>query len=186
MKLYEINDRIAALVAENGERDMPEDIAAALDGLEMEFDDKIDNIGRLLRQLDGEADMLANEAVLFSQRAKVKRNQMERLKEYVAQELKRKGVTKAGKTIRLSLQKTAPSLKVIDKLQVKLQAEQVLGFTDGPNDSVIETDGAGKVYETFEGPWRLTAELMSKKAQAEGLPPGTAMLNGECVRVTPL
>ena len=65
-----------------------------LDNLEIAQNEKIENIVCYIKNLSSEVFALENEIKTFSQRKKVKENQLKRIKEYLSNFLKFKGIKK--------------------------------------------------------------------------------------------
>lgn len=88
--LYEIAAEIETLMyqadmyAAEHEGEIPDDVAEKLDSLEMQKDEKIGNIARLIKNLKAEADMVDAEAKALAQRKKSTQNKAEWLKRYLA------------------------------------------------------------------------------------------------------
>lgn len=88
MRLYEIseayNDFLAAY--ENG--DIEESaFADTLESIEGAFEDKAESIACLIKSLDAEVEAIKAEAAKLTDRARVKNNEAERLKAYLAQHM---------------------------------------------------------------------------------------------------
>lgn len=104
MTLYEIDrqteqaigDLLASVNEETGEVD--EKLAAKIDELQATRTEKLDNIGAYIKNLVAEKDALEAEAKNLENRAKIKGNEIERLKTYVAQSLIGCGETKLETT----------------------------------------------------------------------------------------
>lgn len=100
MTLYEINSQINNLMdiifdsvdEETGEVDP--DLMAQLSTLNLERDQKLDNIGAYIKNLDAEAKAIKDEMDALKKRLDQKKKRIESLKEYVAQDLLAHGETK--------------------------------------------------------------------------------------------
>lgn len=100
MTLYEINSQINNLMdiifdsvdEETGEVD-PE-LMAQLSTLNLERDQKLDNIGAYIKNLDAEAKAIKDEMDALKKRLDQKKRKIESLKEYVANDLQYHGDTK--------------------------------------------------------------------------------------------
>ena len=100
MTLYEINSQINNLMdiifdsvdEETGEVD-PE-LMAQLSTLNLERDQKLDNIGAYIKNLDAEAKAIKDEMDALKKRLDQKKKKIESLKEYVAQDMLHNGDTK--------------------------------------------------------------------------------------------
>jgi len=93
MTLYEINkaieDAILNIYAQVDEEtgEIPDDAMQALNDLQMARDEKLDNIGCFIKNLEAEAKALKEEEQALYSRRKVKENEIERLKAYVVSNL---------------------------------------------------------------------------------------------------
>lgn len=104
MTLYEINSQINNLMyiifdavdEETGEIDP--DLMAQLSTLNLERDQKLDNIGAYIKNLDAEAKAIKDEMDALKKRLDQKKKRIESLKEYVAQDLLAHGETKKEST----------------------------------------------------------------------------------------
>ena len=93
MTLYDINGEIEATIMEmmasvdeeTGE--VSDEAMEKLSELQMARDEKLDNIGAYIKNLDAEAKALKEEEQALASRRKVKENEIERLKAYVASNL---------------------------------------------------------------------------------------------------
>lgn len=100
MTLYEINSQIEALLdqmyesvdEETGEVDA--DLMTQMAELNLARDQKLDNIGAYIKNLDAEAKAIKDEMDALKKRLDSKKNKIERLKEYVAQDMMAHGDAK--------------------------------------------------------------------------------------------
>ena len=103
--LYQINDQVDSIMAKiqsafdesTGEivdEELYTESQKELDNLEIAQNDKIENIACYIKNLCSEVFALENEIKTLSQRKKVKENQLKRVKEYLANFLKLKGIKK--------------------------------------------------------------------------------------------
>src|SRR4051812_3342076 len=105
--LYEIvNDilRIADDVDEHGE--MPPDVEARLDALDMDLRSKVDNVCRYRAQCVGEAERFKAEKDRLAALEKAQNNKADRLKKYLQLCMERAGLTKLDTELfKLGIQK---------------------------------------------------------------------------------
>lgn len=89
MKLYELTNQWNAFqdAIDNGEFDDPELIHDTLESIGEEFDEKCEHIALLIKNLTAEADAIKTEAKNLSDRAANKERTVERLKNYLSQNL---------------------------------------------------------------------------------------------------
>jgi hypothetical protein len=103
--LYEIDNQIESIVEKfagafdevTGEiidEELYTESQKQLDNLEIAQNDKIENIACFIKNLHSDVFALENEIKTLSQRKKVKENQLKRIKEYLANFLKLKGIKK--------------------------------------------------------------------------------------------
>ena len=103
--LYQINEKVDSIMAKiqssfdesTGEiidEELYTESQRELDNLEIAQNDKIENIACYIKNLNSEVFAIENEIKTLSQRKKVKENQLKRIKEYLANFLKLKGIKK--------------------------------------------------------------------------------------------
>lgn len=111
-KLYEIANQYAEL--ENSGLE-PELIADTLEGIQGEFEDKVENVLKLIKNEQAYADALKAEARSFSERAKVSENKIESLKAYLVSSIEVAGLksVRAG-MMSVSLRAPSKSVEVTD------------------------------------------------------------------------
>lgn len=86
LTLYEINERIEELTStmidpETGE--ILEEVLAEIDQLNMDMDEKLENIGIVIKSVTAEVDALKAEEKALKRRIEVRMNKIDRLSEYV-------------------------------------------------------------------------------------------------------
>ena len=89
MKLFDIDARLAACVKLNDAQAVDTETGEVIDleaiaALEMERDEKLENLGCWYKQLLAEADALKALKTAYAEREKVKRNKAESLKTFLA------------------------------------------------------------------------------------------------------
>lgn len=96
LKLYEIAGLYNSFMdaVDNGEIEDMDAIADTLDGIQQEFDAKVENIALLYKTLTAEAEAIDNEAKALAARARYKKNVCDRLKSYVSANLQAIGQSK--------------------------------------------------------------------------------------------
>ena len=96
LRLYEIAAEYNAFMyaVDNGEIEDMQAISDTLDGIQQEFDAKVENIALLYKSLAAEAEAIDNEAKALAARARYKKNVCDRLKSYVASNLQAIGQSK--------------------------------------------------------------------------------------------
>lgn len=89
MNLFDIDARLTACVKLNDAQAVDTETGEVIDleaiaALEMERDEKLENLGCWYKQLIAEADALKTQKNIFAEREKAKRNKAESLKTYLA------------------------------------------------------------------------------------------------------
>ena len=135
MNLYEMNNKIGALIVElfasvdeeTGEINV--DIKKALDELNATRDEKLENIAFYIKNLEAEALALKNEAAKLTARQKAAENHAARLKQYLINnmtEADEKKWKSADSIISMTIRETpAVSITDIDKLPKKYLVKTV-------------------------------------------------------------
>lgn len=123
MKLYEIADTYRAFMAAVDAGEIPEDaVADTLDGIEGEFDQKVDNIACLIKELRLEAQAIKEEADRLTARQRQKQAAADRLARYLQAHMQAMGKGKIETARnRITIKKNPVSCKILDE-------DTVLGF----------------------------------------------------------
>lgn len=123
MKLYEIADTYRAFMAAVDAGEIPEDaVADTLDGIEGEFDQKVDNIACLIKELRLEAQAIKEEADRLTARQRQKQVAADRLARYLQANMQATGNGKIETARnRITIKKNPVSCKILDE-------DTVLGF----------------------------------------------------------
>ena len=123
MKLYEIADTYRAFMAAVDAGEIPEDaVADTLDGIEGEFDQKVDNIACLIKELRLEAQAIKEEADNLYVRQKQKQARADWLARYLQANMQATGNGKIETARnRITIKKNPVSCKILDE-------DIVLGF----------------------------------------------------------
>ena len=95
MKLFEIDERLAACVKINDDQAVDTETGEVIDieaveALEMERDAKIENIGLWIKDLTAQAEAIKAEKNKLAEREKSAKNKVERLKEFLTVHCKMK------------------------------------------------------------------------------------------------
>jgi len=88
--LYELTEAITEL----GNMEEDEAVINTLEGMEMEFKDKANNIILLERNMTANIDAIDAEINRLQQRKKIRKNRIDGLKEYLRDNMERTGITK--------------------------------------------------------------------------------------------
>lgn len=119
-KLYEITNEYQTLCDMSLETD--EDVRAFLDlmnGVKAEFDTKAENLVKLIRNIESEADAYKAEADALMKRARVEQNRADRIKDYLEREFRAIGGGKRTVGLfTLAIQKNPPALDIVNEKAV--------------------------------------------------------------------
>ncbi|WP_446662992.1 siphovirus Gp157 family protein [Geobacillus sp. CCR] len=115
MKLYELAENYAKLLEMAEEMDS-EAIVDTLEALQEAIEDKAENIGKLIRNLEADVKVIRDEEKRLAERRQAIENKIERLKSYLQEQLETAGIEKVKRpTITVSIRKNPPSVDVIDE-----------------------------------------------------------------------
>ena len=113
MNLYELTQNYLHVLemAENGE-----DLADTLESLEDAIEVKAENTAKVIKQLEANAEMLANEAKRLSERKSAIENNVRNLKSYLQDQLDKCGKSKIkGEIFTVAIQNNPQSVDVLDE-----------------------------------------------------------------------
>lgn len=115
--LYDLTQdfmQVQSLIDEGGEG-----LQDTLESINLSIEDKLENIGKVIRNLDGEIEMLKNEETRLADKRKALEANKNRLRMYVEDQLAITGKdkVKAG-LFTFAMQNNAPSLKVVDENKI--------------------------------------------------------------------
>ena len=113
MNLYTLTDNYLHVLelAENGD-----DLTDTLEALEDAIEDKAENTAKVIKQLEANADMLANEIKRLSERKTTAENNAKRLKVYLQEQLEKVGTDKIkGEIFTVAIQNNPQSVDVLDE-----------------------------------------------------------------------
>jgi len=113
MKLYELSEAYRRIELEG------DDYAIALNSIADEFDVKVENIAKLIREAEAEESTFKEEARRMSEKAGYAANRVARLKDYVRQNMEAIGRDKVqGKLFSVSVQDSTPSVVISDDASI--------------------------------------------------------------------
>lgn len=125
--LYVINEELLDLMAErekhielqeSSEGAIPDFDMQAFDALQMQFNDKAENICKYIRTLEGSVDVIDTEIKRLQAMKTTSSNKATRLKNYLKNMMQMQGIEKVETDIfKLSLRKSS-SLEIVDETQV--------------------------------------------------------------------
>ncbi|MDM8098696.1 siphovirus Gp157 family protein [Oceanobacillus oncorhynchi] len=112
--LYDLTQdfmQVQTLIDEGGEG-----LQDTLDSINLAIEDKLENIGKVIRNLDGEMEMLKNEETRLADKRKALEANKNRLKMYVEEQLAITGKDKVKTGIfSFSMQNNPPSVNILDE-----------------------------------------------------------------------
>lgn len=113
MNLYELTQNYLQVleIAENGD-----DLADTLEALEDAIEVKAENTAKVIKQLEANAEMLANESRRLSERKSAIENNVRNLKRYLQEQLDKCGKSKIkGEIFTVAIQNNPQSVDVLDE-----------------------------------------------------------------------
>ena len=116
MKLYELTQNYLNLLDLLENPDVPDEmVQAALNEVEGDFEDKAENVVKLMKSIEGDIKAFKEEETRLYTRRKSLENKVKNLKEYLEGNLKALGKREIkGKIFTLRIQKNAPKLIIED------------------------------------------------------------------------
>lgn len=119
--LYELSAQFNQVVEMLQEEDFNEAIIDTLEAIDLAIEDKAENYAKVVRELEGQAELLKNESQRLSKRKTMIDNNIKRLKENLQNVMEETGKTKIkGDLFTISIQNNPTSLKVTDETKIPL------------------------------------------------------------------
>jgi replicative superfamily II helicase len=115
MKLYELAQNYAQLMemAEEMESDA---LVDTLESLQDAIEDKVENIAKLIKNLEADAKIIKEEEQRLADRRRSIESKVARLKEYLQEQLEVAGLQKVKRaTITVAIQNNPPSVEIADE-----------------------------------------------------------------------
>lgn len=116
MNLYTLTENYLTVLemAENGD-----DLTDTLEALTDAIEDKAENTAKIIKQLEANAEMLANEAKRLSERKSAIENNVRNLKSYLQEQLEKCGKSKIkGEIFTVAIQNNPQSVDVLDETKI--------------------------------------------------------------------
>jgi hypothetical protein len=115
-RLYEITAEYKSFIEALESGEIPEEaIADTLEAISGEFDAKIDNIACIIKDLQGQTELIKAEAAKLTERAKRKAREAERLAEYIKAALESIGQKKFESARNQISFRTSRAIKITDE-----------------------------------------------------------------------
>lgn len=126
-----------------------------LDSIDEVFDDKVENIAKSIKEIEGQADMIKAEKDRLTKREQTMRNNAKSMKRYLQDQMEVVGKKKVqGELLTVAIQRNAPSVRIeneenipevfyipqpskLDKTQLKQELNQGLAI---PGVELIQTE----------------------------------------------
>ena len=115
-KLYELSTGYKNIeyLLENGEDN--EELAAVLNSLDEEIEDKAENIAKLIKNYEADIEAFKTEEKRIAERRRTLENDVKRLKEYLYNNMKLTGKTKFKKgTFSFNIAKNPPCVEIVNQ-----------------------------------------------------------------------
>ena len=118
--LYELSENYKNILDLAENPDVTEEmITSALDSIQCEIEVKCENIGKLIKSLEGEAAAVKSEAKRLSDKEKALNNKIKNLKDYIQAAMITTGKTKIkGTLFSFNIQKNPASVKVVSDADI--------------------------------------------------------------------
>ena len=137
-RLYELTGAYARVLSIMEESDAPEEWDLALEDLRDGIEAKAENIARLVRVLESDADAFEAEAKRLTSRAKARTSQVARLKDYLKMNLVFVGLEKVkGILFTVSLQDSPPACQIVELAAIPAEYRVVIPETWRPDARAI-------------------------------------------------
>ena len=123
--LYDITGRTVGLLELAEDEDIEFEVFQdTLEALEGEYDDKIENYCKAIKNIEADAKALKEEADRLNTKRKHLENAVDRMKQAMYESMKRIGITSAGGILKASIQKNGGKLPLImDEVNAELLPE---------------------------------------------------------------
>lgn len=122
MNLYQLNDAIEQVQKAAEEGAAPDEVKAALESIDMDFKEKAQNTAYFILNLTGNIKLIKEEEARLSDRRKAKERQLEKLKEYLIENMRAAEIDSVddGK-LKASVVKPKPMLVVTEEDSIPVE-----------------------------------------------------------------
>jgi chaperonin cofactor prefoldin len=148
-RLYEITGDILALQEMlEAELDDPQMLQDTLEGVQGEYEFKLESYCKVIKNLEADAEALKNEAKRLTDRRKVLENNIDRLKKAMFESMKATNTPKVkGQLFTVAIQKNGGKLPIIVDVDVTELPDELVKVVESPDLEAI-----GKLLEKGESP----------------------------------
>lgn len=139
MKLYELTADVMLLqeMLEN-ELDDEQMLIDTLEGVQYEYEYKLEQYAKVIRNLEADANAYKLEANRLNERRKVIENNIDRLKKHMFESMKATGISKVkGSVLNVSIQKNGGKLPVVLDCEVKDLPDHVVKVVESADLEAI-------------------------------------------------
>ena len=145
--LYNLSTELSAINDEiiTAESELSPDLEKKLDDLQIDFKQKVSNIGRWMLNLNGNEDMLDAEILRLQKRKRISENLYNRLKEYLKFCMEKADVTKLDFTaFTVRIQKNPPSVQIEDETKLPSRFVRVKQIVEIDKSKILDTLKSGE------------------------------------------
>lgn len=146
MKLYELTADVMQLqdMLEN-EVDDEQMLLDTLEGVQWEYEFKLEQYAKVIRNLEADAEALKNEANKLTNKRRVIENNIDRLKQYMFESMKATNTPKVkGNILTVAIQKNGGKLPVIVDVDTSELPDDLVKITEAPDlDAIRKALDAG-------------------------------------------
>lgn len=151
--LYEVTGNLLELQSMLEDSVDDEVLKDTLEAVQGEFDYKLEQYAKVIKNLEADVDALKNEAKRLTDKRKVLENNITRLKQAMFDSMKTTGTTKVkGQLFTVAIQKNGGKVPVImaEGTTTEHLPDQLVKVVESPDlDAIREVLEAGKVVEGF-------------------------------------
>ena len=147
MKLYELTSDMMQLqdLLEN-ELEDEQMLLDTLEGVQWEYEKKLEQYAKVIRNLEADADALKNEAARLTNKRRVIENNIDRLKAHMFESMKATNTSKVkGDILTIAIQKNGGKLPVVVDVETCYLPQELIKVTEAPDlDAIRKALDAGE------------------------------------------